>query len=334
MKWYLCFPILSTVFLGLSPIAQSAEVIKGPTNARFTVESLPNGNYRLCSDRPPSDIQRVSGVCFRFRKQGKDILGEYYYPYKGSRTCITGKVNNNTVTGQSVETIPGNADMPSDLPRQDTMENWGQDGFLQVGRAQLETEGSINAIRYRSTLLHLKDFYQFNLGQSKPPQNCTTDTQEMANLPTANEIEYQLYTNPRFYYRVKYPANILTPQPPPANGDGREFQSTDGQITMRVYGSHNALSESLNERYQQVLQQDSSASNREVTYRSINDNFFVVSGYRGNMVFYRKTIFDNNMFKTLELSYHRSFQPEFDSVVAEIASSFKSTNAGLMESFR
>jgi len=39
MRWYL--PLIATVLVGWFPIAKVAEVIRGPTNNQFTVESLP-----------------------------------------------------------------------------------------------------------------------------------------------------------------------------------------------------------------------------------------------------------------------------------------------------
>lgn len=56
--------------------AQAAQVIGGPANRQFTIESLPDANYRFCSDQAEG-IDRVSGVCFRFRKQGDEIVGDY-----------------------------------------------------------------------------------------------------------------------------------------------------------------------------------------------------------------------------------------------------------------
>jgi len=325
MNRFLYIPIISTVLTGLAPIAQAERVIGGPTDNQFMIGSLSDGNYRFCSDRP-ADIQRVSGACFRFRKQGEDVVGEYYYPHEGSRICITGEVNQNTVTGQGIEQLEPAAEPTSDLPREE-MEDWRQDGFLQVGRAQFEeTWGESNYIRFRSALLNLNNFYQFNAGTVLPPQTCTIAQSDnpAAQIPEPSEVTYESYVNERFDYRVLYPANILTPQDPPTNQDGRTFQSPDRQIVMQVYGRNNALSESLNERYQQVLQQRSNADlDRSVTYQTIGDNFFVVSGYQGEWIFYQKTILDNDVFKTLEFSYHRSFQPAFDLIVSEVANSFE-----------
>jgi hypothetical protein len=330
MKWYFYFPLLCAILGGVSLVAEAAQVIRGPTDREFTVESLPDGNYRLCSDgfagakahHAPADIQRVSGVCFRFRKQGEEIVGEYYYPYEGSQICLNGEVNRNTVTGQAVEKMKTTPDLPKGR------HNWRQEGFLQVGRPNLQaTWSEATYVRYRSAILNLNQFYQFNAGTVLPPQNCAISLQENGQIPDASAVDYQQYQNDRFNYSVQYPANLLTPQKEPTNGEGQTFQSPDGKIVMQVYARQNTLSQSLPERYRQVLQNRSDAApNATITDQTIRDNFFVVTGYRGNWVFYQKTILHNDRFKTLEFSYHRSFQPQFDAIVTEVAHSFQSTN--------
>ncbi|PSN19288.1 hypothetical protein C7271_08045 [filamentous cyanobacterium CCP5] len=159
--------------LGVLLPVQAAEVIAGPTGQPFKVASLPDGNYRFCSDRPPSDIDRVSGVCFRFRKVDDQITGDYYYPYEGSSVCLTGRVNGNTVSGQGLERIVENASPPQEVEK-GQFTNWRQEGYLQVRRGivfdQLPREGE--AIRYRSALLNLNDFYQYNAGTVLPPTDC------------------------------------------------------------------------------------------------------------------------------------------------------------------
>lgn len=165
----------------LTAPAQAAQVIGGPTGGEFTIGSLPNGNYRFCSDRPPNDIQRVSGVCFRFRKAGNDVVGEYYYPYKGSSLCVNGEVNQNTITGQGVEPLGANPAIPMNLPTTDALSDWEQEGFLQVGRAQLVLHNeSPERVRYRSLLMNLNDFYQFNAGTVLPPQRCSNPATDPA----------------------------------------------------------------------------------------------------------------------------------------------------------
>ncbi|MFE4106507.1 hypothetical protein [Almyronema epifaneia] len=425
------------------PVGQAAEVIGGPTGSQFTIESLANGNYRFCSDRPPTDVQRVSGVCFRFRKQGEAIVGNYYYPYEGSSLCVKGQVNGNTVTGQGVERLGENSDRSLfDLPqdrsawRSDTFD----DTFLQVGRSQLVLQGEQpDHIRYRSLLLNLNNFYWFNAGTVLPPQSCLaiaedstanrgyttvpdtfrligeseyyqqpiylnqdriqpvsshsyrystriglsaieaesdlivdcnqpdqvrwlrsryyTEAGELSEVETVDQVQpvsldgpnadkyranqivcrqaeadtatspplelpenivYERYINHRFNFSVRYPVNVVTPQPAPTNNDGRIFESARGQITLRVFGRHNSASESLAALYQQALQRQG----REVTDQIRGDRYFVVSGYEAGQVFYEKSVLENQVFKSLILHYDSALQPDFDPVAAEIAASF------------
>lgn len=155
--------------------APAADVIAGPTGEAFAIATLPDGNYRFCSDRPPEGVNRVSGACFRFRKQGSQITGDYYYPYQGSSLCLTGNSNGNTFTGQGLERLPQNASVPENYASDQFMD-WGPEGYLQVRRGVVFDRQNTDrrAVRYRSALLNLNDFYQYNAGTVLPPTDCFT----------------------------------------------------------------------------------------------------------------------------------------------------------------
>lgn len=165
--------------------------------------------------------------------------------------------------------------------------------------------------------------------QAVTPVNVTVKqlnggTKNMSMLKERN-VQYETYYNSRFDYAVKYPSNIVTPQPPPTNNDGREFVSPDRDIEMAVYGRHQ-LNQSLNELYREALQRQRQLGSN-VTYDYLGRNEFIISGYdRTGEVFYQKTLLHYNDFLTLDLNYERSLQPEFDSVVAEISNSFHGIN--------
>ncbi|MBE9076076.1 hypothetical protein IQ241_02000 [Romeria aff. gracilis LEGE 07310] len=140
--------------------AQSAQV--------GSLNSFRDANHRLCSE-PQAEDGRMRGLCFLFRKQGDEIVGDYYYPYEGSSLCVSGRVNNNTVTGQAIERLTTSRPAPENLP-EDDFTDWRQEGFLKVRYA--ERLASPERIRYRSLLLDLNGFYQYNAGPVVPPQNC------------------------------------------------------------------------------------------------------------------------------------------------------------------
>jgi hypothetical protein len=143
-----------------------------------------------------------------------------------------------------------------------------------------------------------------------------------ASLPdtaTSEDIVYHTYGNGRFGYTIKYPANILIPQGESINGDGQKFISSDGSDSLLVWGSHNALDESLQSRYNDTLKEFGGS----ITYQVLKNNWFVISGYKGDKIFYQKTVFYNDIFKTFIITYKRTKRQLFDPIVPEIAGSFK-----------
>ena len=53
--------------------------------------------------------------------------------------------------------------------------------------------------------------------------------------------EWRNYKNERFGFEVTYPAHLFKPGPAPANDDGRNFSSNDGQAQISAWGSYNSL---------------------------------------------------------------------------------------------
>lgn len=133
---------------------------------------------------------------------------------------------------------------------------------------------------------------------------------------------YRTYHNARFDYSISYPAKVLIPQGEAENGDGQKFLSKDGSVEMLVYGSNNALDQTL----PQVYQEETSSAehpNRKVTYQVIRADWFVVSGVDGSRVFYQKTFLRRGVLKTLRIEYDQSQKATFDSITATISRSFR-----------
>lgn len=133
--------------------------------------------------------------------------------------------------------------------------------------------------------------------------------------------DYQTYHNERFDYSISYPANYLVMEPPPANGDGRNFVSKDRRVEMVVYGHHNALEESLDEIYEAEFQGEK--AKREITYKVLKKKWFVISGYDGQKVFYQKTFLKDDVIKTFHIEADRALQPLVQPMTEKIARSFK-----------
>lgn len=160
--------------------------------------------------------------------------------------------------------------------------------------------------------------YTLSQVSAKAATPATTITQAV-EIPKPVNVNYERYYNDRFNFSVFYPGGLLNKQDAPQNNDGRTFVSPDRNIVMKVFGSYNVQDENIESLYNQQLNQ----TNREVTYKTLEDDFFVVSGYENNQVFYNKVMFDNNRMLNLNIDYNKSLQPEFDPIVAEISNSFR-----------
>ncbi len=145
----------------------------------------------------------------------------------------------------------------------------------------------------------------------------------LAQMVFADEV-YHTYHNQRFNYSIAYPKDIMYPQGESDNGDGQKFLSKDADASLIVYGSNNALNQSLEDLY---LEESRGGTNQDptkvVTYKVLKNGWFVVSGYISGNVFYQKTIFNNDQFKTFYFAYPEGKKQFFDPITTYIASSFK-----------
>jgi hypothetical protein len=131
---------------------------------------------------------------------------------------------------------------------------------------------------------------------------------------------WKSYTNVRFQYVICYPADLLVPQGESPNSDGQKFLAKDG-AQLLVFGRNNALNESLEDILAHTKARLADAQGR-VTYKVLKPNWFVVSGQNGQTIFYAKTRYSHDQFKSFELSYDRSVAEIYQSLIGRIASCF------------
>ncbi|HKC64651.1 MAG TPA: hypothetical protein VKB86_13505 [Pyrinomonadaceae bacterium] len=129
-------------------------------------------------------------------------------------------------------------------------------------------------------------------------------------------VTYRTYANARFQYSVSYPAGILIPQGESTNSDGQIFRSRDGHAEMRVFGRYNVQNETLKSAF------NAAQEGKDVTYKVMKGNFYVVSGRQNGKVFYEKTMLKGDTFKTFMIEYDESDSAKYDPITARIARSF------------
>lgn len=145
---------------------------------------------------------------------------------------------------------------------------------------------------------------------------------------TAPTIRWQTYINARFGYSVRYPASLLAPQGEPDNGDGQRFLSRDGKTRLLVYGSHNALDETIASRFEQERRGERTDTGRKVTYARQKNDWYVVSGVQDGKIFYRKCYLRGGDFVMWEITYPATERALWDRLTARVGAEFAPRSPG------
>nr|WP_321457886.1 hypothetical protein [uncultured Cohaesibacter sp.] len=100
------------------------------------------------------------------------------------------------------------------------------------------------------------------------------------------------YFNGRFGTSATIPAGFVR-QPGPKNGDGHSFESQWLEGRISVYGSYGAVADSF-KGYRQYLTNLYGSDGKSITYKTNGDNWFVLSGWSGDRIYYLRVVGCNN----------------------------------------
>jgi len=130
---------------------------------------------------------------------------------------------------------------------------------------------------------------------------------------------YGCYTNHKYGYVVAWPNKHLTGQGESDSGDGQIFSSPDGQAQLACWAYFNdVLGESIGQAYAQAIQE----AGAQISYKHLGKDFFVISGIKDGMIFYRKTLLAHGVQASFELRYAAQLKAAFDPIVKDVARSF------------
>jgi hypothetical protein len=131
--------------------------------------------------------------------------------------------------------------------------------------------------------------------------------------------KFLAYINNKYNFSVDYPASFSGHGEPDA-GDGQVFTSPANDA--RLTTSANYCGEGLYSpaRFLADHQQNSAL---KVTYSRQTKTLAVVSGTRGNRIFYDKLIFNGVQCAKFSLEYESTQREQYDALVARIAASLK-----------
>jgi hypothetical protein len=141
--------------------------------------------------------------------------------------------------------------------------------------------------------------------------------------PATEHHSWKVYTNVRFQYSICYPEDLLVPQGEAANSDGQKFLAKDG-AQLIVFGQNNTLNESLKQVRAETASRLAGASGK-ITYQAITAGWFVVSGQKERSIFYSKTLYAHEQFKSFELTYNSGLSAIYKPLLTRLAGCFVNT---------
>jgi serine/threonine-protein kinase len=138
---------------------------------------------------------------------------------------------------------------------------------------------------------------------------------------TSTREIWKTYFNSRFGTSITYPARF-TPGRAPDADDGLSFTADDGG-KLAVWGSLNALEHDLPGL--EAFLRENPKENEKITYRAAGKNWLVLSGTRGDRLFYTRYVLShrNGVENAFEISYPATLAARYDPIVARIAKSLK-----------
>jgi hypothetical protein len=154
----------------------------------------------------------------------------------------------------------------------------------------------------------------------------------MACLPAAPALaqgalppvsQWSVYTNDRFGFRLVYPDRWFASQSESEDGDGSTFVSRDGRARLVVFGAHNA--EGLSPQDYRTTLLDAFGGYDELTYSPVGRTWFVLSGYRGDDIYYQKVMFScaGQIINVLSIRFPTSEKPVYAPIIEAIEDRFR-----------
>ena len=142
------------------------------------------------------------------------------------------------------------------------------------------------------------------------------------HTPTAEE-RWITYQNARFGYSFSYPAALFDAGQLPENGGGQTFNSKDGRAKIVVFGTQNGENFTPAE-YRKVILQEFGGYD-QMDYSPTGQTWFVLSGFRGDNIYYQKVMFScgNKIINALSITFPTTEKAFYERLVEIIEDKFR-----------
>ena len=129
---------------------------------------------------------------------------------------------------------------------------------------------------------------------------------------------WQTYVNSRYGTRLDFPVDLFAPGLPPENGDGLQFRSPDA--TFEVYAFQNVEGDTAQTLKERLAGREGYTT---VTYSPSGYNWLVLSGIRGDAIFYEKYLFREAMVHAFGMEFPGVSKPLYAPILERMEDSFR-----------
>lgn len=131
------------------------------------------------------------------------------------------------------------------------------------------------------------------------------------------------YKNERFGYSFYYPTALFDAGQLPENGGGQTFNSKDGRAKIVVFGTLNTENYTPAQ-YRKVILDEFGGYDR-MDYSPTGQTWFVLSGFRGENIYYQKVMFScsGKIINALSVTFPTAEKPSYERLVEIIEDHFK-----------
>jgi hypothetical protein len=146
-------------------------------------------------------------------------------------------------------------------------------------------------------------------------------TLTLAAPALAQDLVWVSYENPRFGYRLEYPAALFGQPLASQNGDGFTLYSPDGRARFFAFASNNVFGHDAESLAGQLA---TAADIDRVTYRRVAGQWLVLSGYLATGdIFYQRFEFnrDDSVISAFRLEFPATARDPYEAPIARIGRS-------------
>jgi len=131
---------------------------------------------------------------------------------------------------------------------------------------------------------------------------------------------WQTYVNDHFGMQFDIPADFR-PAAPPEDGGGRSFDK--GNALIYIFASQNTDGDTPASFQRQMA---GTQGYEHVTYSPAGQSWLVISGFRGDRIFYEKYFFRDGLISAFGMDFPKEDKPLYAPVIERIEDSFKAGN--------